>query len=122
MLKPRIVVTTVRFPTKVLTYVVVELLLVVALEVVQLTDMKMVVVSWGVIGPIGLLPEVATPTMASTISAAATRLAIIAVELTPLRVLTLLNTRRSIDNLIGSCCGCYDRLKMEAIGPLSRRS
>lgn len=92
VLKPRIVVTTVRFPTKVLTYVVVELLLVVALEVVQSTDMKMVVVSWGVIGPIGLLPEVATPTMASTISAAATRLAIIAVELTPLRVLTLLNT------------------------------
>ncbi|MBI2648536.1 MAG: hypothetical protein HYW93_02645 [Thaumarchaeota archaeon] len=68
------------------------MLLVVALEVVQLADMKMVVVSWGVSGPIGLLPDVATPTMASTISAAATRVAITVVELTPLRVLTLLNT------------------------------
>ena len=79
--------------------------MVVALEVVQSTDMKMVVVSWRVIGPIGLLPDVAIPTMASTISAAATRLVIIAVELTPLRVLTLLNTRWSIDNLIGSYWG-----------------
>ncbi len=105
MLKPRIVVITVRFPTKVLTKVVVELPLVVALEVVQLAEMKMVVVSWGAIGPIGLLPDVTTPTTASTISATATKPAITAVELTPLRVLTCLNIYWSIDNLIGSYWG-----------------
>lgn len=53
------------------------------------------------IGPIGLFPEVITPTTARTMRATATRPAMIAVEPTPDLALTSFLDSLSIDNLIG---------------------